>query len=138
MKIIAALLLLSCASCMMTYKQPEPVVERDFEVGTERAVSVGVPMTRTTTRTGKETFELLLIYLGRGASGAIIESREFLNGYARPAFTQRYEQDSSSPTMTIRNLKIAIASATPNEIHFTVLSDSEPLRRDFPASAPTR
>ena len=138
MKIIAALLLLSCASCMMTYKQPEPVVERDFEVGTERAVSVGVPMTRTITRTGRDTFEVQMIYMGRGANGATVEYREFSNGYARPAFTQRFEQDPASPTMTIRNVKISIASATSDEIHFTVLSLTEPLRRDFPTSAPTR
>lgn len=73
---------------------------------------------------GYENFELL--YTGANANGLNLTYREFSpDGLARVAFFQNLTYPIDAKSITFKKYRIAVASATAENITFTVLADGE-------------
>ena len=120
---------LSLASCGTT---------RDYEVGTDREVSVGGVMLETVHTDLNGEFRKQMIYMGVDSSGvASVEYREFAQNYARPAFTERYVLDvSKSRNVVVKNLELEIVTADSKSVRFRVLRTDVPMRKDYNTAAP--
>ena len=71
----------------------------------------------------KEYFKQEFIYNGRVGSALKFIYREFINDFARPAFTQELQYDiSESNTIGFRGLRIEVLSATNTNIKYKVIS----------------
>ena len=70
------------------------------------------------------SFEAELVYSGKSGDTIKLVYREYLDGLARPAFTQDLEYDlSESTTIGFKTLVIDVVEATNSSIRFIVQSD---------------
>ncbi len=70
------------------------------------------------------SFAAELIYSGRSGDTIRLVYREYLDGLARPAFTQELEYDlAESTSIAFKSLEIDVLEATNSRIHFLVKDD---------------
>jgi hypothetical protein len=119
---------------------------RDFDIGSERAATVGSVMLtmqneqKIADHSGKITQQL--IYAGTAGRVLKITYREFAEDFTRPTFFQDLQYElTDSPMIVFQNVTLQILESTNKEIRFKVVSvpagEGAPEKQDRPEAAPT-
>ena len=105
--------------------RPDGSVSGWVDVGSQEAWPDGARFVRhDAPQVVEGSFEAELIYSGKSGDTIKLVYREYLDGLARPAFTQDLEYDlSESKTIAFKTLVIDVLEATNSSIRFIVQSD---------------
>ena len=112
---LVVVLVLACTSCAIVENRTST---QSAKAGDVKIATVGQAMIGRIDRGGGPVFECLLIYMGTSGGSAIVEYREFSNGMARPAFTERYELPLG--VVSCKEWRFEIHEATGERVRFTV------------------